>query len=111
MSLAEEIYQLVKKLPKNEMYGLSSQIKRSAVSLPSNVAEGRSRGTRKDFKHFIITAYGSGAELETQLELVSRLFPEMKDDCHQVTLHLGDIMRMLKVLIDRLGQEPITSHR
>lgn len=108
MSLAEEIYRIARKLPKEEMYSLSSQIRRCAISLPSNIAEGRSRGTRKDFRHFITTAYGSGAELEAQLELITRIFPELKDECRVVAEHLGEIMRMLQVLIERLGQKPIT---
>ena len=73
MDLVVEIYKLTKNFPKSEIYGLTSQMKRCAVSIPSNIAEGRRRGSRKDYRHFLIIAYGSGAELETQIEIVKRL--------------------------------------
>ncbi len=63
----------LRKFPKEEVYGLTSQMRRCAVSIPSNIAEGRRRGSKKDYRHFLIIAYGSGAELETQIEIVKRL--------------------------------------
>lgn len=65
MELAEEVYRLTESLPSSERFGLISQIRRSAVSIPSNIAEGRQRGTRKDFAQFLRIADGSAAELET----------------------------------------------
>ena len=73
MDLVELVYKLVKYFPKEEVYGLSSQIKRSTISIPSNIAEGRRRGTRKEYRQFLIIAYSSGAELETQIEIAKRL--------------------------------------
>jgi len=67
MDLVIEIYSLTKCFPKEEVYGLASQMKRAAISIPSNIAEGSKRSSRKDFCHFIYNAYGSGAELETQI--------------------------------------------
>ena len=73
MILVEEIYKLTKNFPSEERYGLVSQIRRSAVSIPSNIAEGKSRGTRKDYCRFIYIASGSLAELETQIQISIRL--------------------------------------
>jgi four helix bundle protein len=73
MELVEAVYKLTDTLPKDEKYGLISQMRRSAVSIPSNIAEGRYRGSRKDYANFLRTAFGSGAELETQLEICKRI--------------------------------------
>ncbi len=73
MQLATEIYRLSAEFPKHEIYGLASQIQRSAVSVPSNIAEGHGRNSNKEFHHFLGVALGSLAELETQLLLARRL--------------------------------------
>ena len=73
VELVEECYRLTKKFPKYEMYGLSSQIQRAAVSIPSNIAEGRQRIYRKEFIKHLSIAHGSLAELETQIEIANRL--------------------------------------
>lgn len=65
--LAKVVYTTTKHFPKEELYGLVSQIRRAVVSLPSNIAEGSKRSSRKDFCQFLRIAQGSGAELETQL--------------------------------------------
>ena len=65
VELVVEIYKLTENFPKSEIYGTTSQMRRAAVSIPSNIAEGKSRGTRKDFRHFLLNSFGSGAELET----------------------------------------------
>ncbi|HXK38458.1 MAG TPA: four helix bundle protein [Candidatus Paceibacterota bacterium] len=69
MKLAAHAYNFCKELPANERFGLVSQIQRAAVSIPSNIAEGHSRFTRKDYVHFLYMARGSAAELETQILL------------------------------------------
>ena len=66
IDLVTKIYKCTKDNPKEEVYGLTSQIRRSAVSIPSNIAEGSARTTKKDFSHFLAIALGSVAELETQ---------------------------------------------
>lgn len=73
MDLAEKIYELTKRFPKEEQFGLTSQIRRAAVSIPSNIAEGFRRKSKADFAKFVTYAYGSGAELETQLQLSIRI--------------------------------------
>ena len=73
MELAEDIYNVLKAFPREELYGLSDQLRRAAVSIPSNIAEGFGRDSNNDFAHFISIAKGSLFELSTQLELASRL--------------------------------------
>ncbi len=69
MDLVLLIYSLTKKFPEEEIYGLTSQMKRAEVSVPSNIAEGSRRSSKKDFRNFLLNAYGSGAELETQIKI------------------------------------------
>jgi four helix bundle protein len=73
MDLTERVYILTNSFPKSEIYGLTSQIRRSAVSIPSNLAEGHGRDSTKEFLHFIAIAIGSICELETQILLSYRL--------------------------------------
>lgn len=73
MHLVQEIYQLTQKFPKYELYGLASQMQKAAVSIPSNIAEGAARGSKKDFVRFLYIARGSLAELETQLNISQNL--------------------------------------
>jgi four helix bundle protein len=68
-----EIYQLTEKFPRSEMHGLTSQMRRAAVSIPSNLAEGAGRESRKEFTRFLSISQGSVAELETQLIIANRL--------------------------------------
>ncbi len=67
------VYRLTKDFPREEMYGLTSQIRRSAVSVPSNIAEGHGRLNTREFRHFVAIARGSNFELQTQLEIAKAL--------------------------------------
>lgn len=67
MELVKEVYEVSQRYPKEELYGLAAQVRRSAVSIPSNIAEGAARSGEKDFQQFLRIALGSCAELETQL--------------------------------------------
>lgn len=100
--LVIKIYDLTQHFPKEELYGLSSQMRRCAVSIPSNIAEGSNRGTRKDFSQFLRIAYGSGAELETQIEISKRLSFSGELDYNVIDTTLNEIMKMLVSLIKKL---------
>jgi four helix bundle protein len=67
MALVSEVYRITRVFPRDELYGLTSQLRRAAVSIPSNIAEGQARFSRKEFHHFLTQARGSLAELETQM--------------------------------------------
>ena len=73
IDLCVEVYEAVANMPNDERYGLSSQIKRSAVSIPSNIAEGAGRDLKKEFKHFLAISHGSSYELLTQLQISFKL--------------------------------------
>ncbi len=99
IALVAAMYTLTSKFPKEEIYGLSSQMKRASVSIPSNIAEGSKRGTKKDFRHFLIIAYGSGAELETQIE-IAKILPFGKNlQYSAVETLLAEVMKMLNTMI------------
>ena len=73
INMVTEIYKITEKFPKNELYGLSQQMRRCAVSIPSNIAEGAARNTSKEFVQFLSVSQGSAAELETQLIIAKNL--------------------------------------
>ncbi len=103
MELVGTVYELTEKFPREETYNLTSQMTRSAVSIPSNIAEGRFRGTKKDFTQFLRIAYSSGAELETQIEIAKRL-PKTKNLNYLKTASLlEETMKMLNVMIGKLN--------
>jgi four helix bundle protein len=102
IELTIEIYSITKKFPKEEVYGLTSQIRRAAVSISSNIAEGSKRSSRKDFCNFLYNAYGSGAEIESQIIISKRLNYFSTDDCKKADGLLEEIMRMLNSLINKL---------
>ena len=103
MGLVVAIYELTEKFPIEEKYGLAMQMRRSAVSIPSNIAEGSRRGSRKDFRHFALIALGSGAELETQIQIAKRLPLGKKLEYGSIDNLLDEVMRMLNKLISGLG--------
>lgn len=99
--MAFEIYKITNDFPENERYNLTSQIRRSAVSIPSNIAEGRSRGSKQDFVRFLRIAYASGAELETLLELAGRIIGSKETDFLKVKILLNEVMKILNVMSNR----------
>jgi four helix bundle protein len=101
MELVIEVYKLTEKYPSSELYGLTSQSRRCAVSIPSNIAEGRRRGSDKEFFYFLSISFGSGAELETQIEIAKRLPFEKNLDFSKVDMLLDQVMKMLSVLLQK----------
>ena len=101
MQVTEEVYLLLADLPKEERYELASQLRRCAVSVPSNIAEGAGRGSDKEFSHFLNIAMGSAYELETQLLLANRLFKNMQQKADAVLPKLHQLQKMLYSLIKR----------
>ena len=95
--LVKDVYQLTKEFPKCETYGLSSQMRRSAVSIPSNISEGYGRQYNKEYKQFLSVSYGSLCELETQY-LLSIDLGYVRDDIH-VKLLMREVGSMLYRMI------------
>ena len=113
IALAREIYLLTKKLPADEKFGLVSQMRRAAVSVPSNIAEGQARHTTGEFIQFISHAEGSVAELDTQLTICQDLKLFSPDDCSPAATLLAELRRMLNSLRRKLSlskQQPPTRH-
>jgi len=96
------IYKLTKKYPQEELYCLVSQIRRCAISIPSNIAEGRMRGSIKEYLQFLRIAYSSGAELETQLFISKKLGYISQRDSDNVELLLKEIMKMLNSMMTKM---------
>ena len=102
MDLVIECYQLVQRLPPNEQYGLASQIRRAAVSIPANIAEGFGRWHSKEFVHFLLIANGSLKELETHLLIGKRLGFFSPPDLAKPQGLAEEIGRMLAALRKKL---------
>ena len=99
MEAAEEIYHIVKKLPKEELYSLSGQMRRAAISVPSNIAEGQARNSKKEFCHFLSIALGSKSELETQLLLSVRVGYLSDSDIEKAIRLLAETGKLLTSII------------
>jgi four helix bundle protein len=100
MELVKEIYQLTAGLPPEEKYGLTSQIRRCAISIPSNIAEGFKRRNPAEYRQFLAIAAGSAAEVETQLILTKELFAADTSRADELLL---EVQKMLSVLIKKLS--------
>ena len=102
IGLVKDIYKLTEKFPKHEMYGLVSQMRRSAISIPSNVAEGFRRHHNKEYRQFLYVSLGSCAELETQLTIAKEL--EYLPENEEIWLleKLDHICRMISNLLKKL---------
>ncbi len=102
MGIAVETYKLSSKFPKEEKYGLTSQIRRSAVSVPSNIAEGAGRNTKGEFKNFISIANGSAYELFTQLILSYKLNLVSENLVEPILKEVIEVQKMNYALIKSL---------
>ncbi|MBB4036151.1 four helix bundle protein [Dysgonomonas hofstadii] len=102
INLVKLVYVETKSFPKEELFGLISQMRRSAVSIPSNIAEGFGRGSKKECEHFTYIALGSASELETQL-IISKELEYIKNEEYQtLNLLLSEIIKMLSALINSM---------
>jgi four helix bundle protein len=107
MDLAAQVYSLTARFPREELYGLTSQIRRSVVSIPSNIAEGAARHSRKEFIQFLHIASGSVAEVETQLLWAIRMGFISSDS---IISHVEEVRKLLLGLLRSLKKKPITHH-
>ena len=103
MEIVEETYRLVKQLPNDELYALSGQMRRAAVSIPSNIAEGQTRISTREFVKFLSIARGSTAELETQFLICVRLDYLQQEQIKRVINLCSEVGKMLNALIGKLS--------
>jgi len=108
MNLVEMVYQQTMFLPKTEMYGLTSQIRRAAVSIPANIAEGYGRRGRNEYLQFLSIANGSLMELETHILIIERLKLITSEVSEQLQNQLKSVRRLLYALRKALNPEPRT---
>lgn len=102
MDLVEMVYAVTKLFPKEELYGLTSQLRRAAVSVPSNIAEGQARNSTAEFKNFLSISRGSLAEVETQLLIAERLRYLQTDQLSEILNLQIEINRMTNALMGKL---------
>jgi four helix bundle protein len=99
MDLVVEVYTLTSLYPREELFGLTAHSRKTAISIPSNIAEGKRRGTDLQLLNFLRISFASGAELETQIEIAKRLSYANLNAYLKVEILLDEVMRMLNVLI------------
>ena len=107
MELVRLIYELTNKFPQSEIYGLTSQMRRAAVAIPSNIAEGYGRRSSKEYLQFLSIAYGSSLELETQIILSNDLKLVREIEVRNILILLEEIKKMLYVLMFKIKQKSI----
>jgi four helix bundle protein len=109
VALATFIYEITGTFPKSELYGLTSQMRRAAISVPSNIAEGAARFSSKEFCQFLNIAGGSLSEIDTQIEIASNLKYLSNEQRHEIEIRLESISKKLAGLIahirKRTGKE------
>jgi four helix bundle protein len=102
IELVKDIYQVTTKFPQVEICGLTNQLRRAAISIPSNIAEGQGRNSFKEFKQFLAVALGSLAELETQLIISHEIGYLNQENLSKLSVALDNIRKMLKALANSL---------
>ena len=98
MEMVESVYRVTQSFPKQELYGLTSQLRRAAVSIPANIAEGQSREHIKEYLNFLSIAQGSVTELETELEIAGRLGYIAPDAVGSLTSQMASLGRQIRAL-------------
>ena len=99
MGLVTDVYRTTAKFPRDEVYGLTSQVRRAAVSVPSNIAEGQGRLSEKEFRHFLGLSRGSLMEVETQLQIAENLGYLEQDETKKILQSASEIGKILNGLI------------
>lgn len=106
LDLVEMVYQVTRAFPKEELYGLTNQLRRAAVSIPSNIAEGHARSSTQEFHRFLSIAKGSLAEVETQLLIAQRLGYLSNDQLAPILSLQTEINKMANGLMAKLAPNP-----
>ncbi len=106
MDLAKKIYSRTEEFPTREQYGLAGQLRRAAVSVPSNIAEGLAKGTSKDKVRFLLTAQGSLSEIDTQIELSGMIGYLDEEYVRETIADVQDVQMLLSGLIRTIRQQP-----
>ena len=104
MTLTTEVYSLTKKLPKDELFGLTSQLKRAVVSIPSNIAEGNGRASKKEYSRFLSVARGSKSEVETQLLICVNLGYLQQSEIEPALNLCIEISKMLNAMLSKFAE-------
>jgi four helix bundle protein len=102
MELAELVHRLTRQFPREELFGLTSQLRRAATSIPSNIAEGFGRINRREFRRFLLIARGSNCELQTQLKISKRLEYGSRESLDKAIALSDETGRMLYSLLEKL---------
>jgi four helix bundle protein len=110
MALAKQVYSLTRSFPFDERFGLVAQMRRAAVSVPSNIAEGQARHGKKEFVHFLSHSEGSLAELDTQLALAMELGYPRDPNVYQSIALVGELQRTLATLRGKIEVRLATNH-
>lgn len=105
MRLAQQVYRVTKHFPREEVYGLTAQIRRSAISVPSNIAEGQGRASKGEFRQFLCIARGSLFELETQFLLAKGLGYLSDQEAHELEAAIAEVAPVLSGLIRSLNEK------
>lgn len=100
MDLVTEIYEVTRTFPREELYGLTSQLRRAVVSIPSNIAEGQARYSHAEFHHFLRNARGSLAEMETQIQIACNLKYSNEERAKALLQATAEVGRILNALLD-----------
>ena len=104
MTLVRDVYLQTRSFPRDELYGLAQQMRRSAVSVPSNIAEGQGRSSKKEFRQFLGLARGSLLELETQELIAADLSYVARDEADAIVARTQEVLRVLNGLMDSLDR-------
>jgi four helix bundle protein len=111
MDVVGEVYRITRTFPKEERYGLTAQMRRSAASIACNIAEGQGRYTFGEFRRFLLTSRGSALELETQLEIARRQHWISADALAAINERIGEVVRVINGLITYLERRLRTANR